>query len=201
MEKDQQLIGQAFKLMFSMGIKNLTMDDISRHLGISKKTLYRVVPNKSMLVQMLMENTIESNKKAITAIISKNLNAIDEIREIYRFNIEMFRNMHPSVGFELKKYYPEAWQLLENFKSGFIYGCVRENLKKGIEQKLYRPDINTQILGKLYTTRITEIFNSDVFPPDEFPREVVLKEMFKYHVRGISSAKGLKYLEGEKIDF
>jgi AcrR family transcriptional regulator len=44
-------IGQLFK---KYGIKSITMDDIARELGMSKKTLYQLVSEKNELVDIVL---------------------------------------------------------------------------------------------------------------------------------------------------
>ena len=48
--KEEQLLFAATELFMRLGVKSLTMDDISKHLGISKKTLYQYVSDKKDLV-------------------------------------------------------------------------------------------------------------------------------------------------------
>jgi hypothetical protein len=130
------------------------------------------------------------------------MNAIEEMLNIYRYNANMTRQINPSLMFEMKKYYPESWQLLEEFKLQVIMTSVKANLQKGISSGDYRPDIDIEIISRLYASRVLEIFSTEQFPPDQFPFHAVLREMFVYHIRGIVSPKGIAFLEQEvRLDF
>ena len=203
MAKERNILLEVKKLIFQYGIKSLTMDDISQHLGISKKTLYLVVENKADLINKLIENTIHEHETEFCIIAEQPVkNAIEELLEIYRQNAAMAKSMNPSLLYELKKYYPESYEKLDAFRWDFIYKSIILNLEKGMGTGLYRKDINIHIIAKLYTSRTLEIFNSGLFPPDQFPPNIVLREMFIYHIRGIASSAGLQYLEKNTvIDF
>ena len=47
------------------GIKSITMDDVARELGISKKTLYHFVTDKDDLVGKFIDNEILVRKEEI----------------------------------------------------------------------------------------------------------------------------------------
>lgn len=201
MAKERNLLLESCELIFRYGVKNLTMDDVSQHLGISKKTLYQVVENKADLIEKVIALVINKNKDDIGIINTQHQNVIEELVYIYQHQAAMGKRMIPSLLFELKKYYPSSWQMLESFKSEFIYQCVLTNLQKGIESGLYRNDMNIEVIAKIYSSRVLEIFNADLFPPDKYSNAMVLKEMFMYHVRGIASKKGLDYLGKITLEF
>jgi len=46
MQLDNRILTKAENLFFKYGVKSISMDDLSRELGISKKTLYQSVDNK-----------------------------------------------------------------------------------------------------------------------------------------------------------
>jgi hypothetical protein len=194
-EKEKNILLQSRSLIFKFGIKSLTMDDISQRLGISKKTLYLYFENKADLVHKVMGYTINENKESISGAITKDKNAIEELITMYESSTYLIKQLNPSIDFELRKYYPESFNLLENFKNEFIFSSMLSNLQKGIAEKLFRIDIDVAIIAKIYTNSVLETFNTETFPADKFSSFKVLKELFIYHIRGIASKKGLDFLE------
>ena len=47
-ELKDKVLTESLKLFSRVGIKNATMDEIARQLGVSKKTLYEQFDNKSV---------------------------------------------------------------------------------------------------------------------------------------------------------
>jgi AcrR family transcriptional regulator len=104
------------------------MDDMCREMGISKKTLYQFVKDKTDLVNQTMKVEIDNDQNKISEITQKNLNAIDEIFEITQLVSERIKHMHPSILFDMQKYYPEAWDIIDKHRRDFIVKTIKQNL-------------------------------------------------------------------------
>lgn len=178
------------------GVKSVTMDDIARNLGISKKTLYKYVKDKNDLVVKVMASSQQFDVMAIEAICGKKLNAIDENYEISKFVLQKLNGIHPSIFFDLEKYYPKAWQIFEEHKNSFIHQCVCNNIERGMEEGLYRSDIRPQLMSLLYVRMMDMLFRMySEHPEMRMSLNDMYLEVFRYHIRGIASEKGLEYLK------
>lgn len=193
-EKEKHIIEEAGKVFMRLGIRSVNMDDVAHHLRISKKTLYQFVKDKNDLVKRIVLMNCRHHKDSINAICEKGLNAIDEQFEIAGFIATQLGQMHPSVHFDLQKYHAEAWDLLERTEKADIYDCVSRNMQKGIKEGLYRKDLNIPVVAKIYIARFDAVFDNELFPENEISFKEVTWEMFRYHIRGIASDKGLEYL-------
>lgn len=196
-EKDwkENTVPAITELFMKNGIKSMTMDDIARELSVSKKTLYKFVDNKHDLVKQCAIHRECQHIDHVEAIMSKNLNAIDEMYEITDFVIKMLLDIHPSIFYDLEKYYPEAFKSFNEFKGEFISKCIVENINKGIKEELYRNDANPQLIGYFYSNLIDAVLQSQHSKDcnEDIPRVQV--EAFRYHMRGIASEKGFQYLK------
>lgn len=192
--KEIELITETLELFMKYGIKSLTMDDISRHLGISKKTLYNYVSDKKELVKKTVELAINGEQCVLHALIGGQLNAIDELLEISENVSQRLQSIQPSVLFDLQKYYPESWKMMENHKECFIHDMVKENIYKGQKEGLYRDNVNAEIISSIYVTMIDKIFDSNMFPTNKYTFESIHREIVRYHLRGITNKKGRDYL-------
>lgn len=196
MENDYkiELTKMIAEVFMRLGVRSVNMDDIARNLSISKKTLYKYFKDKSDVVSQVTQILIKGEECSIEDIIKESENAIDEIIRISEFANQMLKQMHPSVMFDLKKYYPESFKIFYNHKNVFIAETVKENLDRGIEEGLYRDNLNAMIIAKLYLAKIDAIWDIDMFPSAEYTFAEVHLEMIRYHIRGIASEKGLNYL-------
>ncbi len=200
MDQEKQIVESAGQMFLTYGIKSMSMDDISREMGISKKTLYLYVTNKNDLVQKTMENHLAKEKEALTAITAESTDAIKEMFSIADYIRQHIRSMNHSVLYDLQKYYPQSWQLYIDYKNNFVYNIIYNNIEKGIQQGLYRDDFNIDIITKIYNTRMETLVDPMIFPPSEYELLEVQKETLYYHLRGIVSQEGLHYLDQQKYD-
>jgi len=193
-EKKLKALESAGKLLLKYGVKSMTMDDIARELGISKKTLYLYVEDKNDLIKQIVDLDMKMDHQLICSIIDKNLNAIDESFEIFKTIVQNVGDVPPNILYDLKKYHPDAYALHREFMWTFSRKCVEDNLIKGIKEGFYRQDMNTSIVSTNYILMVINIFeNSDYFGKDVHPIEIY-KEIFKYHISALASNKGRKYL-------
>jgi AcrR family transcriptional regulator len=194
-DKEKRIVSEAIQIFMTYGIKSMTMDDIARHMRMSKKTLYQYVRDKNDLVKRCLDHDCQITITQIKELLAENLNAIEENFEISKNIVDDLKGIHPSIFYDLEKYYPEAWQTMHGMRHDFVAEVMEANMKKGIAEGLYRKDLNVQIMTKLWVARLNVIFDPNFFDMNEFNIIEVYKEMFMHHIRGIASKKGLEYIE------
>ena len=194
-EKLKKILDSISILFIKYGIKSVTMDDISSHLGMSKKTLYTYFDDKKDLVQKIVTYHINFHNSKFKQTADKGENAIDVLLNASRNLVQFLEEFTPTVCYDLKKYYPEINKILSEHKGKHIFDNVKLNILKGIQEGLYRKDINPEIIARIYVTRIETIFNNEIFPLDKFSLIQLFDEAFKYHIHGIANNKGLEYYE------
>lgn len=194
-DKEQHIISEAIKVFMTYGIKSVTMDDIARHLRMSKKTLYQFVSDKNDLVKKCLDHDCQVTEKTIDNILEKGLNAIEENFEISKNIVDDLKNIHPSIFYDLEKYYPEAWNTMHELRHEFVAEVMEKNMERGINEGLYREDLDVKIITRLWVARLNIIFDPNFFAMGEFELAEVYRQMFLHHVRGIASSKGVKYIE------
>jgi len=181
------------------GLRNVTMDDLCREMGMSKKTLYQHVSDKADLIVKTVQREIDQEEREISGLMQRGLNAIDELLEVTRYVSEKFQQIHPATLFEMQKYYPEAWQIFEKHRSQFVLDTIESNITKGIGNGLYRPDVFPRLIARLYSIKIDLLAENRRDPQLNLSETIIFFETLKYHLRGICSAEGLKYLETKLI--
>ncbi len=196
-KKLQKLLDNISELFIRYGIKSVTMDDIASHLGMSKKTLYLHFNDKHDLVRKVVLFHISKHNNNFKELANQNMNAIDILLSVSKNIMELLEEFTPQVCYDLKKYYPDIHIILAEHKSKHIFDNVKKNLIKGIEEGLYRKDINPEIISTIYVNRIELIFNDENFPTEKFTLIQLFDELFKYHMHGITSRKGLEYYESK----
>lgn len=190
-----QMMEQVAGLLMQYGVRSLTMDDIARHLSISKKTLYQCFEDKADMVDRVMKAHIEQDRAVVESIHAEAPNAIEEMFLIAQQLGKHMARVHPSILFDLEKYYPSAYRLFTDYKQKTIRQTIERNMVDGMAQGLYRDNLRPSIISGLYVGRIDVFFDLELFPPSETNPVEVYLETIRYHIRGIASEKGLAYLQ------
>ena len=185
------------ELYLKYGIKSVTMDDVARELSISKKTLYQYFKDKDELVKKVIEYHVSFLHKEMQNLISKKVNAIEELLLVSKFTSQFLKQINPSVTYDLKKYYPEIWKNINLGQRDHIFCSIKENMKKGIKEGLYRKDLNIDIIAHFYLFRIEMSQTFDLIAESKYSYEDIFNTSFNYHIRGIANQKGIDYLENK----
>lgn len=193
--REEQIVAAALRVFMTYGIKSVTMDDVAKHLRISKKTLYLYFKDKNDLVQRCLDYDCVDAERKISAIQEQDLNAIDEIFEISQCVLEELRGIHPSIFHDLEKYYPDAFNAMHKLHHDHVTKVIRRNLASGIEEGLYRENLNIEVMSILWVQRLNLVFRNDLFPMPKYNLAEVYIQIFDHHIRGIASKKGLTYHE------
>ena len=177
------------------GIRSVTMDDVVRELGISKKTLYKYFTDKSELISYALDFDSQERRKEYNRAREGASNAIEELLKYYDLQLKMIKQHNPSLAYDLKKYYPEVHNKFLERKRKAIYESVLANLVKGKAEGLYREELNEEIISKLNLMRVEAFINTGIFNNEEIMTKSFFREVFTYHMYGIVNEKGRKILE------
>jgi AcrR family transcriptional regulator len=200
--KNQQhlhLLQKSGELFKKYGVKSYTMDDVAKELGMSKKTIYQFVENKAELVKSTMQYYLEEERTQLEAILKTSKNSVDEMIQMVAYFFNQVREFNPSALNDLQKYYPETWAIYNEYRFDFMMGMITRNMQDGIKQGLYRNDLNADVIAKVYIFSVDVLINQQLFPSKKYVFIDTYKEYLNYHLRGIVSAKGLKYLEQHNL--
>ncbi|TDD99418.1 TetR/AcrR family transcriptional regulator [Flavobacterium cellulosilyticum] len=188
----EKIISKAAELFLKLGFKSVTMDDIACEMCISKKTIYKYFCNKEVLIEQATVIVHENLHQIINTIISKKYNAIAENFEIRKMFKEMFQSTDTSPLYQLKKHYPEIYEKVMLRELNECHTVFKLNVEKGVEEGLYRKEINIENCIKFYYILIFSINENTMEKNVAVQLEI---QALEYHTRAIATAKGIMELE------
>lgn len=196
-EQQEKWLRRIAELFMRLGIKSLTMDDVARELGISKKTLYQFVENKDDLVKKVIELHLsqECNRSEEVARLAKD--ALDEMLIVIKESVGDMQSMKANIVYELQKYHRDAWDLLQDYQRGFLFKIVKDNLERGIQEGYYRNDLDVDITAKLHLVQSFAIFDETWFPKPPYSGETLFREAIMLYLQSILSEKGRQALKAK----
>lgn len=195
MEAKERISTKAEELFMRYGIRSVSMDDIANSLGMSKKTLYQYYADKDELVQAVVSNHISSIETDCLAIRDDAKDAIDEIFITIDQIVDEFNNMNPMLLHDLEKFHHRAFERFKEYKDKFLLEVLSKNLEWGIQDELYRSDINVDVLAKFRLESMMIPFNVVMFPPGKYNIAELSKEFIIHFVYGVSTIKGHKLIQ------
>ncbi len=192
-----KILEKSTELFLNLGFKSVTMDEIAGSLGVSKKTIYKYFSNKTELIDAVTDFMFTSICDGIDIICDQKMNPIDELFNIKRFVMQHLKDEKSSPQYQLQKYYPKIYQSLKEKQFQVMHESIIENLDRGIEMELFRTSINKEFIARIYFNGMVGIKDKDIFPLNNFSMNELMNLYLEYHLRGISTEKGIKRLENQ----
>jgi len=197
----ERILEESELLFFRYGVRRVTMDDVAKALGMSKKTLYQYFSDKDELVAEATRAHLERERIEFDEIFCNSENSIKCLFSISQCMRKSLGEINPTVLFDLKRFYPKSWEYWTEFKDQYIFKSIIKNLKEGIEEGYFMPEVNAEILANLRVMEIQLLFDRESFPSEKFDFMEVQMQLFDHFVYGIVTDKGRKlyreYLESE----
>lgn len=200
MNYKEEILKKTFDLVMKYGIKSVSMDDISKSIGISKKTIYQYFENKRALISEMIDDHIQNDEIEIIAITNKSQNAINEIVDIAKHILSFLKVMSPSMMYDTQKYYPRQWEKVESQHFSFFQNIIKSNIERGQKEGLYSEDLNPEIISRLYVSQTLAIADDTTFPANEYDRGELYKNLVTYHIRGLMTSKGRRKAQLQDIE-
>jgi len=191
----QRIVEEAHKLFLTYGIRSISMDEIALKLGISKKTIYQYYKDKDDLVDAVFSIEIHQHKVDCECNIVKCKDAIHEVFLALDSVKETFKAMHPLIFFDLMKYHPGVYKKFNTHKTNFFYEVIKSNIERGVQEGLYRPDINIDIISKYRVVCIFQILENEQFQEVKVPIVEIMQETTEHFLYGLATPKGARLVK------
>jgi len=194
-EKVDRILSESLRLFKKNGIRSVNMDDISKEMGMSKKTIYQYFANKTELVEKVLGYMHEQESIVCLDVDITKMNAIDILLSVSHNVSKQMKDLNPINAFELQKYYPAIFREFVIKKRDHVFEQVKQNFAQGIAEGIYRNDLDIDLVARLYIQKLVDVHDPEFLSSVNFGFEKVFQVMFDNHIRGIANAEGLAYYE------
>lgn len=201
MENDQRgnIIKTAGEMFFRLGIRSVSIDDICRELGMSKKTFYVYFESKDELVAQLLHANV--------AHISAKMEELQNLHDFKQLVTKFLKHQEaekndvrrvPQLVYDLKKYYPRQFADFQHecFETQKEY--IRAYLEQGQQEGLVRANLNIELTATLFA----KIHNDAIRDLEQIEANGVNMHQLGHaamdiFVRGVLSEEGMKLFQSE----
>ena len=190
-ELKQRIVLAAESAFTKSGIRNVRMDDLAVSLSISKRTLYELFRDKEQLLLEVVRCHWQDMSDYMAEIISRTEDVLEIIFAFYKRKMEELCSLNPSFLRDLRKY-PSVLEFLWE-KQKVSDEVAYRYFRKGMEQGIFRDDINFKIINEAMLMSMDLLIYSDIV--EEYPLNEIYSEVTFLHIRGITTEKGLRLVD------
>ncbi len=200
MEILEKILSTSAELFAQYGFKTITMDDISRRAGISKKTLYQHYSNKEEVVN----ESIAWYKNQMTAqchgILGGAANAVEAMVKIIAFFDANHRNINPTAMIELNKFYPDAFRTFRKLIEEDVE-MMKANIEQGIQEGYYRPELDADLMARYRMETSLLVFQPNLMVNDRAKFIQVLMDVNEHFMYGLMTVRGIELYKEYKTKY
>lgn len=149
-----KILKTAGELFFKFGIRSVSIDDICNELHISKKTFYTVFKQKDELVVEMLNAMYQKKEKDYQSVLYSSVNVLDLLIQSFKKLRHHSMEKHLAFGYDLEKFYPELWHERQIMLKEMDLKYMAQMLRTGIEQGMYREDLNIEATSLLLANLI-----------------------------------------------
>jgi hypothetical protein len=199
-EIKNRIILKANEMFQSFGYSKVTMEEIASGLGISKRTLYKHFSNKEHLLREIL-NTIkcEVDNFVKDLIADKSMEFIEKLKRFMNFIAKQGARLEDPIVHDLMKNHPEFWRDIEEFRKKKAYTNLSILIEQGIKSKIFRKDMNTEVVVLAYVASIHSLINPEVLSKLPISANQVFNEIIKILFEGIFTPEGRKKYKTTKL--
>jgi len=151
-----------------------TMDEIARDAGVSKKTLYRLIPSKNDLIKMVLDGQIqivEAKQKSV--LEDSTMGFSEKLEALFRIVSVFFSSIHQKSSMDMARLSPETWEMVRQRREGILDRIIRL-LEEGRTAGIIKGDIPPSLLGRFFHSTIDSLLT----PRLMMEENVTLNDLF-----------------------
>ena len=191
---EELILAKSKELFFSYGLKGVTLDDVAKLAGVSKKTIYRFFPGKARLINTIVEDLIQCHKELLKECHVKAKDALEEVLLQSGLPFTTWTSVTPGFFYELQRSFPCAWEKLEHHKQKLLLPAIMKNLEEGKKAGYYRHEIDVVFMAAIRVSQLGTALQPQVFGNRQTGVHKAINELTIFYLHGITTEKGKKLL-------
>ncbi len=196
-EKRYTLADKLRSYIARYGINDLNEIHLKK-VGLSIDELKENFSDRQDMVQAILEYERKCFEEIFNEYNFEGWNAIDILLMVSNEINNRFFNVTPSVTITLAEFFPDIFQNHLQKRSDFIFEKMKINIGKGMQQGIYKRDVSSEMLARMFIAKLNDIHNPQIYPPEEFTFSTIFNNLIDNLIKNITSEEGRNYYKQRK---
>lgn len=198
MTEKKYLLAEKLRTYISRyGINDFDEEKLKK-TGLTTAELKEAFTDRRDLVSTILEYERKCFEEIFNEYNFEGWNAIDIMLIVSDEMNKRFFNVSPSVTIALADAYPDIFEIHKDLRSEFIYEKIKVNIEKGMQQGMYKNDVSSEMVARMYIARLNDIHNPEIYPPEGFTFATIFNTMIDDVVKSITNEEGKDYYKQRK---
>ncbi len=179
------------------GINDFNEEHLKK-VGLSIEELKENFSDRQDMVGAILEYERKCFEEIFNEYNFEGWNAIDIMLIVSNEINNRFFNVSPSVTITLSEVFPEIFQDHLQKRSDFIYEKMKINIEKGMQQGMYKNDVSSEMIARMFIAKLNDIHNPQIYPPEEFTFATIFNNLIDNVIKNITNEEGRAYYKQRK---
>jgi AcrR family transcriptional regulator len=198
--KKNRILDFSFQKFTTEGIAHVTMDDISRGVGIGKGTLYKFFPSKEILLFATIDFITSQVEKGITKIIeNEKRNPIEKLELLIKLVGERLAKINPAAIGYIERSFPEAFQRILEARKHIIMKNIFTLFEEGKKAGYFEPDMDSYLVTHILVGAANHVTDSKVLSTLNYSLDNLFSNVTTTLLKGCLTKEGRKIAFQDKI--
>lgn len=195
MEVKERIVQEACRFFLNEGVRRITMDEVARRLGMSKRTIYEHFRDKTELLHSCMLQSFAQNDEEIAQLEGNCDHLLEFVLRILDYGSHSVKIINPAFFEDLRLFYPKLYEEVVAYRREAMVDQLRNLIEQGKKGGYFRSGTNAALVAKIFMEQMMAMNRRDVFPPELFSQAELFETLFLTTIRGISTKNGLQELD------
>lgn len=174
------------------GLLTATDTQLAAALDTTAADLQAQYPTRAALVTAVLLADIERQKRDHVALYAEFESAVERLYGLLRLGLRDLASTPATFYADLQTNFPEAWAATMNHLATYSAPQLQQLLNDGVRTRLFRSDINLNLVTKVLMEQLNMLLNPAVFPPERYNMSEVFRSIFLYYIRGLCTDEGAR---------
>lgn len=182
----------AMPVFHQYGLHTASNAKLAMVLNTTETTLQEQFPTRADLVGAAMQADMERQKREHRELYAEFPSAVERLYGLLRLGLRDLATVPAPFYGEMQTDFPMAWALVMEHLATYSAPQLQQLLNDGIRNRLFRSDININLVTKVLMEQLNMMLNPAVFPADRYNMAEVFRSIFLYYVRGLCTDEGAR---------
>ena len=179
-------------VFYQHGLQSAPDAALATALHTSVPALTAQFPSRELLVHHAMLADMERQKREHVELYAQYPSAVERLYGLLQLGLRDLASIPGQFYGDLQTGFPQTWDAVMEHVHSYSAPQLQQLLNDGIRIRLFRSDINIQLVTNILIEQLNLLLNPQVFPPDRYNMREVFRSIFLYYIRGICTDDGAR---------
>lgn len=187
----ERIVNYAAPRFFQEGFSRITTEEISRDLGISKKTLYREFGTKEEIVRAVVRKQLASVERELREVFDDESRCfVERLGAQLRVASRIMNTLGKPFLKDLGRQTPELWEEIQRFRHERVLDRMETLVQRGKDEGMIRPEVEPKLLMLIVTTVADNLLVPGRLAELEISPQEVIRHMGMLVSNGVLTSAG-----------